>query len=476
MKCLTISLKRTSKKLPEPCLYIEGAESLEVKSPSDFTSKLRLFLDDMKNLKYLRHIAVETPEALTSDEALRLQQYAELIPPVIEDIQRSLGESEDSILGIQNLFENLPTILKKPDISHIKCTRPFHAVVVSAGPSLDLEIENLKKIQSKAILICVDAAFKTLLKNGIRPQVVVAMERDDHSVPFFKDLPSQTDSLLVCHATVKRILFESYPGPIATALKYTGPFLWLPFKRARFWTASSSAHLAYRLCGFWGAESIALVGQDLCYHPKTLQSHADVPDYPEWAAPASFENRIQQDRAFRAVGNIIPEVLTNATWSLFSRDYQVIVNEMKVPTFNTSKLGMKIGDIPFIPFEDWTKRLEAPSSPTLNVVDLNPDFKKDLAALSNKIEAAKTALTELKNDLQNETFLKNPEGLYEKLPQTPHFIELVLEVVFLDWVKTENLCLNADLESARSTKRDFLKRASEGIDRVLRLLPSKLTL
>jgi hypothetical protein len=302
------------------------------------------------------------------------------------------------------------------------------------------------------------------------------MERDDHSLPFFQGLSGPMKSLLVCHATVKRKIFDSYPGPIATALKYSGPFLWLPFSRAHFWTASSSAHLAYRLCAYWGAESIALVGQDLCFHPKTFQSHANVPDYPEWSKPSDVESRIQNQKAFKVPGNNIAEVFTDPTWSLFARDYQVLVNEIKIPTFNTSQLGMKIGNIPYEPLSQWMSNRKFDRHLHLQVPSDNPDKAKDEMALAKKLDLARSSLTELIETLKKSEAQDIIADLYESLPNKPHFLELVLEVVFLDWVKSQNRTLNSDAKEAGPVQRDFLRRSIVAIERVLEILPAKLRL
>lgn len=465
---LLLLLRKSSSPFPAPCLYIEEPESLNAQSPAEFGSKFRVFLDDLRHLKFLDHIRlVESPD-LSPEEKSRLHAYGEMAKATVADIWKSLGDYEDSLLGIKNLFENIDTVLRKPDISHFKIATPFYAIVVSAGPSLELELPLLREIQNKVLLVCVDAAFKTLLRNGITPHIVVAMERDDHSVPFFRGLEAPLRSVLVANATVKKAIFDSYPGPIATALKYSGPFLWLPFNRARFWTASSSAHLAYRLSAFLKPHAIALVGQDLCFHPETLQSHSSIPDYPEWSKPSSLEERLKNQKAFKAEGNTISEVYTDPTWSLFARDYQVIVDEVKIPTFNTSRLGMKIGNIPYEPLDIWIKRTLDLNELGFQFPTQNPDYEIDQSKFKAKISEARNTLTTVRKSLEA---VEHPEVLYEKLPSTPHFLELVFEVVFLDWVRSQNRILNAEPTAKRDFQRQFLNRARGAIERVLELLP-----
>ncbi len=252
--------------------------------------------------------------------------------------------------------------------------------------------------------------------------------------------------------------------------------MWIPFKRAHFWTASSSAHLAYRLAAHFKAQRIALVGQDLCFHPDTFQSHCEVQDYPEWATPSSRDSRIQNQKAFVVAGNTRAEVLTDPTWSLFARDYEVLVNEVQIPTTNTSQLGMRLGNIAFQTLSEWLRPLETARTLQIHIPKQNPQRETDSIALQQKLSEARGALLSLKRQIQKLGPLESPTVLYNGISRTPHFLELVLEVVFSDWVKTENLCLNAGLQDAKDHQRKFLGQAAEAIDRVLSIIPSQLRL
>ena len=67
-------------------------------------------------------------------------------------------------------MEQLHQALEPYDISDRPC------IIVSAGPSLDKNIRQLKQIQGKAFTIVVDAALRTALKAGIRPDLVCTVD------------------------------------------------------------------------------------------------------------------------------------------------------------------------------------------------------------------------------------------------------------------------------------------------------------
>lgn len=50
------------------------------------------------------------------------------------------------------------------------------AIIVSAGPSLDKNVEDLKKAEGKAMIIAVDTALKTVLRAGVRPDLTICVD------------------------------------------------------------------------------------------------------------------------------------------------------------------------------------------------------------------------------------------------------------------------------------------------------------
>lgn len=471
MPHLTLALKRCSIPFPEPCLYLEGENSLNVKSPVDFGIKFRRYLDDLEHLKYLSHIQVAIPDSFSLEEQEKSKAYHRIANEVIRDVRSALGNSDDSLLGVKNWAENIPVVLEKPDIGDIRVKKPFHAVVVAAGPSLEREYEWLRKNQSKVLLVCVDASLHALLKNGIQPHAVVATERDEHSIPFFENLPATPKALLVGQPTVPKHIFDVYPAPIATVFKYSGPFLWLPMKRATFWAASSSAHSCYRLCAFWGASSIALVGQDLAFHPDTLQSHSNLGAYPEWANPQTLEDRLQKNKAFFVPGNTREKVLTDETWAHFANDYSLLVKETGIPTVNTSTLGMQIPGISYRPLQEWLGAKEDSLEPIeMSIPSQNPRRDSETNAFRLKWASALEHLTKLQAEMTRLEVHENPAPFYKALIRKPHFLELVLEIVFTHYVDAENRCFGANEEEAKQHQRKFIQTAHAAVSEVIQIL------
>ena len=74
---------------------------------------------------------------------------------------------------LHNLNENIPILYKKNCMDN-----DTHVFVVANGPSLDKDIEFIKKHRDKAIVIAAGTAFGSLYKNGIKADILIEIEKN----------------------------------------------------------------------------------------------------------------------------------------------------------------------------------------------------------------------------------------------------------------------------------------------------------
>lgn len=60
------------------------------------------------------------------------------------------------------------------------------AVIVATGPSLDKQLDTLKKFAPYVTVISLDASLPILAKHGIKPDYVTSIERVIETSSFFK--------------------------------------------------------------------------------------------------------------------------------------------------------------------------------------------------------------------------------------------------------------------------------------------------
>lgn len=155
--------------------------------------------------------------------------------------------------SLYSLYESLP-----PELP---------AIIVSAGPSLDKNIMDLKAAKGRSLIIAVDTSVMVLLKNGITPDIFVSIDgmkairhfQDDR----IKDIP------LMCNLISNREVLELHKGDkffVNDFDPYVNEFfserlIELPLVVGGGSVATDAFVLAERL----QRETIILVGQDLAY-------------------------------------------------------------------------------------------------------------------------------------------------------------------------------------------------------------------
>ncbi|MCH9022172.1 MAG: motility associated factor glycosyltransferase family protein, partial [Planctomycetes bacterium] len=103
-----------------------------------------------------------------------------------------------SLQTCKNVIHNLPTYVSTPSIDILqKRFAGCPAVLVSAGPSLRQNIELLKKIRDRVVVIAVQTVLKPLLASGIEPDFVTSLDFADICKRFFDGLENLPNVHLV---------------------------------------------------------------------------------------------------------------------------------------------------------------------------------------------------------------------------------------------------------------------------------------
>ena len=212
---------------------------------------------------------------------LSLPSQRELYPEEFEDfikkIQNLIGSfsldlkftQQKFYPSLKMLIENIPYLLSEIPLAQIKNKyQGKTAVIVSAGPTLDRNIEFLKKYRNRFVLFTVGTAIKTLYKNNIKPDYLCIIETYDSS--------KQIEGLDLSDVN---FITEPYSNPIYRNFKFKNIFSHISCNNQlnQFWskisnidineykskgTVSYTALNSARILGF---SKIILVGQDLAY-------------------------------------------------------------------------------------------------------------------------------------------------------------------------------------------------------------------
>lgn len=185
----------------------------------------------------------------------------------------------------ENLIYNMKHMLHGHNVSQLQGMLEgiIPAFVISAGPSLNKNIDELKAIGRKGCIIAVDTAIKPLLNHGIIPDFFVIVDGKKPTELMNHPLVSQIP-LVTCNIVAKGIM------DLHTGKKFfyasDNPLEELIYKEARkktglanslypqgLATGGSVANSAFALADYMNASEIVFVGQDLAL--TNNKTHAD---------------------------------------------------------------------------------------------------------------------------------------------------------------------------------------------------------
>ncbi|MCI8669504.1 MAG: motility associated factor glycosyltransferase family protein [Lachnospiraceae bacterium] len=202
-------------------------------------------------------------------ELIRLVKNA--VEVLVLDRNTQISFSHEFITNMLSSFDDLPEqyvinqLKEKFDTCDLS---DIPAIIVSAGPSLDKNISELKKAEGKAFIIVADTAMKSVLNAGIIPDLIMTV--DPHKQPYLFAhsqmiylpmvvCPQSNKKLWVLHSG-KRFYFVDDKSYISDLYMRYAHMEVSPLE-----TGGSVANNCFSLAQYCGFKTIILIGQDLAY-------------------------------------------------------------------------------------------------------------------------------------------------------------------------------------------------------------------
>ncbi|EIW20918.1 protein of unknown function DUF115 [Pelosinus fermentans A11] len=211
-----------------------------------------------------RHQVMKSMKAVVNIKLLNLVTLIKMGPDFVSNTLLNLAQY-CAQPGIASLFERLAG---KP------------VIIVAAGPSLNKNIQLLKKAKGKAAIFAVGTALKALNKCGIEPDLVFSI--DPQLLNYEKHFKGvdMGGASLVAEIQSHHMILENFQGTVFVSgsmgiLKWFGDSI---ESKGTTQSGGSVAHNAFTAAYQMGANPIILVGQDLAY-ARDGHSHASGTNY-----------------------------------------------------------------------------------------------------------------------------------------------------------------------------------------------------
>lgn len=328
--------------------------------------------------------------------------------------------------ALKMLIQNIPNLLNEIPLAHFKDSfKGKTAVVVSAGPTLDRNIETLKKYRDKFVLFTVGTAVKTLYKNEIKPDFLCIIETYNSS--------KQIEGLDLSDVN---FITEPYSNPALRNFKFKNTYshisantptnhFWSEICNENieeYWSKGTVSYTALNCARLLGCSKIILVGQDLAYiegqcyskdsaykdlscefNKETNHWEITAKDFKAFAnalSPAAnpearlktAQNRLKNLNSslyyVKGInGDMIPTESVYAAFVKPLQEYTEHFNDRKY--INTSLVGAQLDGFENMPLEEALK-----DSEEVGNIELRTNFQYNKFSV---IENLKQKLTELKN-------------------------------------------------------------------------------
>lgn len=359
---------------------IEGvnAEKLGWPNVQQFQANLSTMLALPENQPILFNARPVAPQNQT--------KFFDVCLKIIEKAQWSIGPYDDALLGLTNLFKNRDRINKEGFLNHNFKFRAQSVAVVGAGPSLNEQIEDLKKY--KGLIVVVDAAHKKLEDEGINPHLVFSTERQPATAATLRHI-KETNTPLISPFVVHPDTLEAYPGPVqfygSRGITYSQDIC--P-KESVILTHNVVGNCAIFTCINAGIKNIGLFGIDYTYSLDG-KSHTEV-----------HENvtNFKKTKEFEVESNVGVSK-TNFIWNAAARSLETILNVavtknfFKGQCYNLSPHAYKLKNIKHIKPQKWRYsakpgfELKETNNPKFDLNERLLNIKRDLESKTHKLDS-----------------------------------------------------------------------------------------
>lgn len=275
----------------------------------ELTSVIKSYVT-MANIEFLKnYVNLSYVELFKGEIVAYLKRLEEVTGEIIANQNTAVRYAT---VDADNLFHNI-SYLCDGSITTQLCDvipRDIPAIVVSAGPSLNKNIEELRKAKNRAFIVAVDTAVKPLVKAGIIPDLYVVID-GLKPVEIFDFDEARQIPMMTSVTAAKKVLAQHKGKKI---FYFEGEMLaynimamnGIPFGSVS--SGGSVACSAFSLVYKMGFSRVILVGQDLALTGN--KTHAD----------GTFREKMEEidtSRCLMVEGNYEEKVPTRGDFKLY---------------------------------------------------------------------------------------------------------------------------------------------------------------
>lgn len=397
-----LGTKDLSKVLEDDRVCLLIGELQEVNKILNIIFSYDKFVFNIKNTKFITHPYMKSMYESYVNEVLSMSLDK------IKYYLLNLGNDiTDMLEGTDHIVDNWNNMLRGIGINEFKDKyKGVPAIIVSAGPSLDKNIEEIKRAYGKALIFTVDATAEKVMNLGVIPDSISTIERPDkmYSI-FYEKMKLPKKSIFLGPPVVTKSILDKFKNLIITGrsgeptvktvtdiLEYDSVELGI-----------SCAHVPFAFAKYIGAEPIILIGQDLAF---TKEGNTHFGEASEVAKKGAKNSELTL-----VIGNNGEMLQTTDVFSKFITWFESeIANEPNTTFINATEGGARIKGTKVMKFSEvidkyCNKEITSLHEKYKEIINQNEKINK--IKVTDKLNSLFDNLIHDCNKLQNKSKLNN---------------------------------------------------------------------
>lgn len=228
----------------------------------------------------LEHYGLSNCNFIRNKASLQSKKYFDEVETLV---QRNISKSQinnktlEKFAGLwqKNSCKNLNFLAELDGVKRYeKMANGLPACVLAAGPSLDQVIPYLKEIKKRSILICVDTALKSCLREGVEPDFILLVDPQYWNTRHIAGLSSPSSVMITELAAYPSVFrFNCREIILCSSLYPIGKYFEnICGKKGQLGAGGSVATTAWDFARFCGCNEIFMAGLDLGFPFKRTHS------------------------------------------------------------------------------------------------------------------------------------------------------------------------------------------------------------
>ena len=348
----------------------------------------------------------------------------------------------------ESFIGNFDYCLNSTFLSDIKdSVKNKPAIILSAGPSLEKNINLLKECKDKFFIISGGRTLSKLEEINVKPDLCVIIDGDEISYDIVKDNIKIDTPLVFCNATNEKIVQNHIGKKIydSTNIDFISPII--QKEQKPLLEGGSVAHACINTAIHIGCNPIILIGQDLAYtndkvHANFCELTEDKYKHEEVLENIKNENDIYVDDIY---GN---KVRTSRSLNMFRENIEKIVkNNPYIKFINATEGGANIEGTEVITLKEAIGKYQSEESMEKNIFLVetlgNEEKKKVVNEFKNSIKCLmkikiKCSKSVELNEKLKKAFNKSDFEKYNKIARRMDELEKEIEELYskVKYIKT----------------------------------------